>query len=52
MILGGLPEVQFITRTREQVYRESIVVLKKYLEDHKIEALTLLRSCGWHWQGA
>ena len=28
MILGGLPEVQFITRTREQVYRESIVVLK------------------------
>ena len=28
MILGGLPEVQFITRTCEQVYRESIVVLK------------------------
>ena len=39
MILGGLPEVQLITPTREEVDRESIVVLKKYLEDHKIEVL-------------
>ena len=39
MILGSLPEVQLIAPTREDADGESIAVLKKYLEDHKIEVL-------------
>uniref|UniRef100_UPI002FE05FA9 PIN domain-containing protein n=1 Tax=Zoogloea sp. TaxID=49181 RepID=UPI002FE05FA9 len=39
MILGSLPEVQLIVPTNEEADRESIRVLKKYLDDHKIEVL-------------
>lgn len=46
MILGSLPAVQLIVPTREEADRESIVVLKKYLDDHKVEVLPFTSEHG------
>lgn len=39
MILGTLPKIELTAPTREEADRESIIVIRRYLADHKIEVL-------------